>query len=592
MILFPDQQNRTWSWNLSEYESLLQKIKHLVNVVQIPDFVMDQIKKPEPTMDESCLEAIEPVLVNSLFKFQRESVCYGIARNGKFLLADDMGLGKTRQALAIADFYKEDWPLLIITTASARDVWQNEIIMLLPKANVLDICIMHSSKDHIMSAKILICTYSSLENNLHRLEGMNFGMVILDESHSIKNRKSKQSINATRLCKNAKHVIMISGTPALSRPVELFPQLQILDPTFATFYNFTKRYCDGRNGNFGWEANGSTHLSELNIILRKKFMIRRTKEEVYSELGAKNREIVILDNMHLKATELVDMEELCAEYYSAEGKKKDQKDILLKWYTETAKLKTDATCRFVIDFLHKTNEKCLIFAHHISLIDSLIKCLSENKIRYMTITGSTNAIDRATNVEKFQSDPLIRCAVLSLKACSAGITLTAATTVIFSELDWSPSNMIQAEARAHRIGQERNVKCIYLIAPDTSDEIMLKMLEEKQRNLTKVGLVTVSEHLSQNMAKSKFDGTPAHLSSKPAAAAPSLITDYFEKSPNSTTSSDIFFTCESVLTESDDILNSIDLQAIEAEEKLKKTLADEMEFLKYVNFDEEDDVII
>lgn len=71
-------------------------------------------------IEAACLSAIEPVLLNSLFPFQKEGVCFGISKQGRCMIADEMGLGKTHQALAIADFYRDEWPLLICTTAITR----------------------------------------------------------------------------------------------------------------------------------------------------------------------------------------------------------------------------------------------------------------------------------------------------------------------------------------------------------------------------------------------------------------------------------------------------------------------------------------
>lgn len=71
-------------------------------------------------MEAACLSAIEPILVNSLLPFQKEGVCFGIGKQGRCMIADEMGLGKTYQALAIADFYRDDWPMLVCTTAGTR----------------------------------------------------------------------------------------------------------------------------------------------------------------------------------------------------------------------------------------------------------------------------------------------------------------------------------------------------------------------------------------------------------------------------------------------------------------------------------------
>jgi SWI/SNF-related matrix-associated actin-dependent regulator of chromatin subfamily A-like protein 1 len=554
---FTDHKTRTWSFNLSDYDQLTANLQDFkanggqVNVEGIPDWVKSAFRKPIPTVHESCLEVIEEELLKSLLKFQVEGVCFGVARNGRFLLADDMGLGKTRQALAIADFYKEDWPLLIITTATTRTWWQKQIQDLLPKVNVMDVVVMESGKDSIMSAKVLICSYTSLNLNMTRLVLKEFGTVILDESQNVKSHKAQQTTNATKLCEKAKHVIMISGTPATSRPAELYPQLKILDPKFSTWYNFTKRYCNGHDGAFGWVCTGATNLDELNCFLRRKFMIRRTKAEVYSELGGKNRKVVELKISNMKKKEKENMQGLSEQYHKAEGKKQQQQEILLHWYNQTAGLKTEAVRRYLEEFLKNSTEKCLIFVHHLSLMSAISNCLADLKIRFMCIEGSTKSETRDSNVEQFQNDPALRCAVLSIKACSAGITLTAASTVIFAELDWTPANLIQAEARAHRIGQEREVTCIYLIAPGTADEVLWRMLQEKQKNLTKAGIGATGEHLGENLTTTSFDA------SSPSLATPGTpkITNFF--TPKTSPDSEVFYSAENIQENSDDILNGI-----------------------------------
>lgn len=506
------------------------------HVEGVPDWVRAQMKEPEPTVDESCLELIDEELLNSLMKFQREGVCFGIARNGRFFLGDDMGLGKTRQALAIADFYKVDWPLLIITTDMQQVWWQQEIIKLLPKVNELGVQVMDSSRDLIRNVKVLICSYSSLEDNMKWLMLKDFGMVILDESHNIKYHNSHKRVNATRLCEKAKHVIMISESPELSKPAELFPQLFILDPKFANFFNFTKRYCNGHTGKFGWEFTGSTHLDELNCFLRKRFMIRRTKDEVFLQLDEKNRNMVELKDMILSKKEIEFMKGFSEMYHSAEGKK--QTEILLQWNKETAKLKGDAVCCYLKEFLRKNNEKCLIFVHNPSLMEAVTSCLIHVKVPFMCIEGSTKSSTCDSNIERFQNDPLLRCAILSIKACSTSITLTKVSTVIYAELNLTRSTTIQTEACSNRNGQDRRVTCIYLIAPKTADEVIWKLLQDKQPR----SLATTGEHLPE---KTAFAAGP----SKPKIDA--KITNYLTPI---TSFSDNLYTCETVGQEnSDDI---------------------------------------
>ena len=106
------------------------------------------------------------------------------------MLADDMGLGKSRQALGIADFYRDDWPLLIITNASTRQFWANEIENLMPRLTFKDIYIIQGARDCLDNAKVVICSYSNLQGNVDDLMRREFGVIIFDESHNLKNEVS------------------------------------------------------------------------------------------------------------------------------------------------------------------------------------------------------------------------------------------------------------------------------------------------------------------------------------------------------------------------------------------------------------------
>lgn len=251
-----------------------------------------------------------------------------------------LGLGKTYQAIAIADFYKNDWPLLIVSTASMRPIWNKKVIELLPTVAVHNIRVMETGNDSIAGAQIVICSYAGLDNMAKLLQSK-FGVIIFDESHSLKNLKTKQTRNAIKLSEGASRVVLLTGTPALSRPAELFTQLHIIDKSFSTWFQFTKRYCGGRNSAFGWQANGCENTEELNALLSKKFMIRRTKQDVMSELGEKQREIVELTNLKLSKAEANEMNRFAEEFQKTKQKKqKDQ--IMIDWNQNTAKIKAQA----------------------------------------------------------------------------------------------------------------------------------------------------------------------------------------------------------------------------------------------------------
>merc|ERR1719378_1450114 len=119
---------------------------------------------------------------------------------------------------------------------------------------------------------------------------------------------------------------------------------------------------------------------------------------------------------------------------------------------------------------------------------ALTEAVEEAKAQYIFIDGSVSSEERNSQVEKFQTSDKVRVAVLSITAANAGITLTAASLVVFAELFWNPGILTQAEDRAHRIGQTDSVIVQYLVAKETADDVLWPMIQQKLDVLNKAGL--------------------------------------------------------------------------------------------------------
>ena len=152
----------------------------------------------------------------------------------------------------------------------------------------------------------------------------------------MKNPVAKVTQHAIELSKLARRVILLSGTPALSRPSELYSQLSMIDDYFfPNYYKFTERYSNGMKTIYGWNASGSTNLAELEVILSKKFMIRRTKEKLFLQLPNISRDLVKLDQK-LCADDIKSLNMLAEDYQTADNKHR----ALLGYFVHTAKVKT------------------------------------------------------------------------------------------------------------------------------------------------------------------------------------------------------------------------------------------------------------
>jgi SWI/SNF-related matrix-associated actin-dependent regulator of chromatin subfamily A-like protein 1 len=162
-------------------------------------------------------------------------------------------------------------------------------------------------------------------------------------------------------------------------------------------------------------------------------------------------------------------------------------------YRMTCEAKVDGVCEF-LETLVENNVKFLVFAHHFTMLDALEDYATKHKVGYIRIDGKKSAEARHESVTQFQTKTEVRMAILSITAASVGITLTAASCVVFAELTWTPSLMMQAEDRTHRIGQKNSVNIYYLHGSGTLDEYIFKILQEK-------ALVTtgVTDGLKANM---------------------------------------------------------------------------------------------
>ncbi|CAH0755971.1 unnamed protein product [Diatraea saccharalis] len=495
-----DSNTKLWSFSIKDYHELMKQAASLAPYVVLgglPTYVLKVLQDHTVDPNSVDLSPIEATLRNKLMPFQEEGARFGISRRGRCMIADDMGLGKTFQALAIASYYRHNWPLLIVTTSSMRETWQSKIHELLPSVPLMNIVTLTTGKDAQLVAdrqtEIVIVSYKITSMHTDLLKNKKFGFVIIDESHYLKSHKAQCTVALRGITRQCARVVLLSGTPALSRPAELYTQLALIEPTlFPSYTEYGKRYCAGKQTSFGWDMSGQSNLAELQVILQKRFLIRRTKEQVLTQLEEKTRETVLLDSSMAVQPELTQMAEACKNARAAE-----RHAALVTFFSESAKIKIPAICKYIKQVLSEmTTGKFLVFAHHRVVIDAVCETLDQCGVNYISIVGSTPPAARADLVEKFQYSGTCRCAVLSITAANSGLTLTAANLVLFAELHWNPGILTQAESRAHRIGQTGGVSVRYLLAAGTCDDIMWPMLQGKLNVLNDVGL-----------SKDTFEGT-------------------------------------------------------------------------------------
>ncbi|XP_042804515.1 DNA annealing helicase and endonuclease ZRANB3 isoform X5 [Panthera leo] len=402
-----------------------------------------------------------------------------------------MGLGKTIQAIAIAYFYKEEWPLLIVVPSSLRYPWTEEMEKWIPELSPEDISVIQNKTDigRISTSKVTILGYGLLttdaETLICALNNQNFKVVIVDESHYMKSRNATRSKILLPIVQTAKRAILLTGTPALGRPEELFMQIEALFPQkFGTWTEYAKRYCNAHVRFFGkrpqWDYRGASNLNELHHLL-SDIMIRRLKTDVLTQLPPKVRQRIPFDLPSAAAKELNTSFEEWEKLMRApnSGATETVMGLITRMFKQTAIAKAGAVKDYIKMMLQNDSLKFLVFAHHLSMLQACTEAVIENKTRYIRIDGSVPSSERIHLVNQFQKDPDTRVAILSIQAAGQGLTFTAATHVVFAELYWDPGHIKQAEDRAHRIGQCSSVNIHYLVANGTLDTLMWGMLNRK-----------------------------------------------------------------------------------------------------------------
>ncbi|ANM58864.1 unnamed protein product [Arabidopsis thaliana] len=534
-------KERLWTFphsSLSSAENILREISSVkVEIENLDPLVQRAIASASRVPDLRHLyEKIPSHIEPKLLPFQREGIEFILQHGGRVLLADEMGLGKTLQAIAVTTCVQESWPVLIIAPSSLRLHWAtmihqwlhvppSDIVVVLPQPGGSNKCgftiVSSNTKGTIhLDGVFNIVSYDVVTKLDKLLMALDFKVVIADESHFLKNGQAKRTSACLPVIKKAQYAILLSGTPALSRPIELFKQLEALYPdVYRNIHEYGGRYCKG--GFFGTYQGASNH-DELHNLMKATVMIRRLKKDVLTELPSKRRQQVFLD---LAAKDMKQINALFHELKVVKSKIKDciseddikslkfiEKNLINKIYTDSAVAKIPA----VLDYLENVIEagcKFLVFAHHQSMLEELHQFLKKKKVGCIRIDGSTPASSRQALVSDFQDKDEIKAAVLSIRAAGVGITLTAASTVIFAELSWTPGDLIQAEDRAHRIGQVSSVNIHYLLANDTVDDIIWDVVQSKLDNLGQMldgqenALDVASSHMMSSPTKPRNSPT-------------------------------------------------------------------------------------
>ena len=410
----------------------------------------------------------EGTFTGELREFQKEGLSFLLA-NPRTLLADEMGLGKTVQALACLAATGE-FPALIVVPPHLLRNWQAEAARFLRIGGKPPrVCVLTGLKPYQPpEADIYIIHYLLLRGWKQALPQMGFRAVIFDEIQELRHGGTEKYSAASLLAEECERVIGLSGTPIYNKGSEIWNVVNILDfHCLGDWESFTRAWCDGYGNHLVRDpALLGDHLRREGLILR------RTKQEVLTELPPKRRLVQEIDADDKVYRELMRpviemLGSLRALHPEARERAVLEEQVGRGERQATGVAKAPFVAAFVRALLDN-GEKVLLFAHHHAVMDIYKKELTSYHPAFLTGRETTKQKDDA--VARFMEGKTNLC-VISLRAAS-GLNLQRASCVVFGELDWSPAVHSQAEDRAHRMGQKDSILCYYLVAPQGSDRDM------------------------------------------------------------------------------------------------------------------------
>ncbi|EPN61434.1 helicase/SNF2 family domain protein [Pseudomonas syringae pv. actinidiae ICMP 19079] len=414
------------------------------------------------------------------------------------VLADDMGLGKTLQTLAHLLMEKQagrlDRPALAVMPTSLIPNWLDEAEHFTPDLKVLALygANRHQDAGNLQNYDLILTTYALLPRDMEMLEKQPLHVLILDEAQYIKNPNSKAAQAARNL--TARQRLCLSGTPLENHLGELWSLFHFLMPGWlgnSKEFNSNYRTAIEKHGN-------QDRLHHLNARI-KPFLLRRTKEQVATELPPKTEIIHWVDlndaQRDVYETVRLAMDKKVRDEITRKGVARSQiiiLEALLKLRQVCCDLRlvnhdmpvnskqgTSGKLNSLMEMFEELlaeGRKILLFSQFTSMLSLIEEELKQRGIAYALLTGSTR--DRRTPIHDFQSGKL-PIFLISLKAGGTGLNLTAADTVIHYDPWWNPAAENQATDRAYRIGQDKPVFVYKMIARGTVEEKIQRLQREK-----------------------------------------------------------------------------------------------------------------
>ena len=414
-----------------------------------------------------------------LFDYQKQGIAFLVSRQGGMLL-DEQGLGKTIQALKACEKV-DPQVLVIVCPAIMRGTWSHHVANLIPS----NIKVVINSYEWYVK----LDNYKSLVKSI---KGKQVA-VIVDEAHYIKTPASKRTKTVQHLLSldNIVFKVLLTGTPVTRDVDDLYTQLKVFYPSFCkSIFEYRKKYMRCIHSYFGDVYKGFKNEYSRKEIIRylKSCSLRRTKRSAGLNLPSIVRQSVFVDINKKIAKESLSILNYATKVINGVDDYTLYKTDLAEEASHIASIrkalgvaKVPQVLQYVEHLLQSDVKKLVLFGVHVDVVNLIYESLKEKykDIKTHRIIGATTSTQREKIIKEFQELETPQILVANMIACGVGVTLTKSHTVVFAELDFTPSNIMQAEARVHRITQEHIVNSIFMIANESLDAKILDLIKDK-----------------------------------------------------------------------------------------------------------------
>ena len=413
----------------------------------------------------------------------------------------EMGTGKTIVSIAVAGCMYQRGKIkrvLVVAPLSILGVWKEEFEKFADFPYTLTVLKGTAAKkrgnlSHLPAEglQVVVVNYESAWRLEKELMAYNADLVIADEAHKLKENRTSQSKGMHRIGDKARYKLLLTGTVITNRELDVFSQYRFLNPAIfgTSFYTFRNRYFDmcgyGNHTPIFRRQMTDEFLQKLHSVA-----YRVTKAECL-DLPAVTEEVRTVE-MEVSAAKIYGKIE-AKSYAALEASEVTTVNILTRilrlsqitggYLTDddgtvnaVSRAKLDALSD-ILDAAMAEDRKLVVMARFVAELDAIQELLKKKKIGYAAVRGGIK--NRDEEIRRFRHDDTCRVFVGQIAAAGLGITLTAASAMVFYSLDYSMSNFEQAKARIHRAGQKEKCHYIYLVCKGTIDRKVLYALRKK-----------------------------------------------------------------------------------------------------------------